>query len=1144
MQTISPINMEFSFLMNTYKSLEELCKQTLEEAERDYRNAIRREKRAIKFFEEQRGSYKKFLYNDGSIGEDFFISECALNSLTNIQTELTREPLNEENKKQKFTGILKEVLEFTGHKNAEIFLVKDKNGEMSLGKNSSGDYLERVASIGKEKLEEKIYMGSENPVGLALPQKKPFQFKKGIIFPLIFDGKLIGASYISSHKDVVMPQKGIDAMKGLWNGISPNIVEKDYEKAVSKPLLDFADEEYLVMSKEYIDTIMGVWNGISSNIVENTIEKYYREGFGKRWPDEITKLLMFKPAKFEKSVKGERRYGVYLFANYKNSGHFIGDKDDPESCKKASEDGLEYNAILADIIQKYQGKIGFHPSDGVFGIFNSIGTDFKSGEQRESLIEAGSEMEEAYKKFDSLENIEELKEQSKNLIKAASNIELSSKNFNYFSDEVKKQREALINSAFGMQEAYKTFFDYVKELKVNKNNNLDDPKVKKLKKNAAEAYFKTQGAYKKFNSSIGGIVAENHCKNSIKAAFEIQEASRKFFLEKYGEDNSYLHIGINDGEVLFTNVASSNVKEFSVIGNEVNVAGRISAEAEKLDEKIIVSRSVLKSDDFNKKYIGKIKVKNIEEPVEIYSAAAKERSGLELMLDGYKHMISSYLTNLKGILREHQDIDKSAKRLRSKGKELAQNLKALKAMDKNKRLGREKKQTYENNFAGNVSNEITSMMLKTSLDKRDPILFYKKVLEKTAELIGFKRGGLTLFKTEDHGDPDIGHYLDDDNFLVDVAFIGTPKEYDSDLNVYDSRLYDLKKDQTELLFAIQNQKPLQMCANIKELPKFQKEWIIKNNYIESKKVYYEEMIKKDENFKKTYPSFDIFLNDAVLDLTFEGNTFGAMSFDMPIGRNIKDPVPEETLESMKKMASTLVNRIVYMIRQNRYIKEIKSCYPKKLIESMLYDREKYKKALIGDVHDISALCVDIVGYSSYAEKRTPEEITENLNKYNDIVDSVFEKYGIVISRHPGDSCDGTANFFNDTKDYADNSVKAIIEINEKLKDFNREMQENNKKFQFKINVGITTGYDHVGNKGTENRIELRGTRIPKSAYKLEESAENGQLLIDENTFNKLSKIKENGKFYFKSAPKYEIKSKEIKIKDKFVQVYDISKSFP
>lgn len=119
----------------------------------------------------------------------------------------------------------------------------------------------------------------------------------------------------------------------------------------------------------------------------------------------------------------------------------------------------------------------------------------------------------------------------------------------------------------------------------------------------------------------------DHIQRAIQAAIDIQiavERLNKSWADK-GEPPLYIGVGINSGSVLVGNVGSPERMDYTVIGEDVNLASRVEGLTKTFDELIIISeRSVQMMEDDGVvderlRHLGHAEVKGFTDPVEVYT---------------------------------------------------------------------------------------------------------------------------------------------------------------------------------------------------------------------------------------------------------------------------------------------------------------------------------------------------------------------------------------------------------------------------------------------------------------------------------------------------------------------------------------------
>lgn len=144
-----------------------------------------------------------------------------------------------------------------------------------------------------------------------------------------------------------------------------------------------------------------------------------------------------------------------------------------------------------------------------------------------------------------------------------------------------------------------------------------------------EAVFKYQGTLDKF---IGDCVMavygaplflKNPTEMAVKTAIEIQKNIKSLNGERIvnGEETIEIGIGINAGEAVVGNIGSEDRRlDYTVIGDNVNLASRLQTAANSMDVRILISKKAYRevADKVLAKEIPPIKVKGKKEPVEVY----------------------------------------------------------------------------------------------------------------------------------------------------------------------------------------------------------------------------------------------------------------------------------------------------------------------------------------------------------------------------------------------------------------------------------------------------------------------------------------------------------------------------------------------
>ncbi|MCD4819662.1 MAG: adenylate/guanylate cyclase domain-containing protein [Candidatus Cloacimonetes bacterium] len=173
-----------------------------------------------------------------------------------------------------------------------------------------------------------------------------------------------------------------------------------------------------------------------------------------------------------------------------------------------------------------------------------------------------------------------------------------------------------------------------------------------------------------------------------------------------------------------------------------------------------------------------------------------------------------------------------------------------------------------------------------------------------------------------------------------------------------------------------------------------------------------------------------------------------------------------------------------------------------LMDKFKKDRSKLK--IGGERKYITVLFSDIVNFTGFCDEADPAAVQEVLKEYFEKgVDLVFHNNGIV-DKYLGDGM--LAFFENDdkTKPSQVSAVKCAIDF-QKVAIELKEYFDKRMDFDFKIRIGIATGYAKVGNIGPEQKIDytIIGS-VVNLASRLEGVGNPGEITIDEWTKRELS----------------------------------------
>ena len=179
----------------------------------------------------------------------------------------------------------------------------------------------------------------------------------------------------------------------------------------------------------------------------------------------------------------------------------------------------------------------------------------------------------------------------------------------------------------------------------------------------------------------------------------------------------------------------------------------------------------------------------------------------------------------------------------------------------------------------------------------------------------------------------------------------------------------------------------------------------------------------------------------------------------------------------------------------------------------------------GEKRYATFLFTDVRGFTSLSEKLQPEEVTEIMNKALTVQVECVQRNGGMVDKFIGDACMAIFSAPLDLKDHEDKAVKTAIEMQEAIKELNKELSH-----EIAIGVGVNSGVAVVGNMGSDTRFDFSAIGdCVNIAARLESGTKEAgvDILIGEDTAKNCS-------FELKSLEAIKVKGKE-----KSLNVYTI-----
>lgn len=196
----------------------------------------------------------------------------------------------------------------------------------------------------------------------------------------------------------------------------------------------------------------------------------------------------------------------------------------------------------------------------------------------------------------------------------------------------------------------------------------------------------------------------------------------------------------------------------------------------------------------------------------------------------------------------------------------------------------------------------------------------------------------------------------------------------------------------------------------------------------------------------------------------------------------------------------LLNHTAVELRRREAIKDLFGKYLSRQVAERILESDG--QAMISGIRrEVSVLFADVRGFTTYAERHDPEQVTKSLNEYFEVVVDVIASHDGVLDKYIGDGLMAVFGAPMIQEDHARRAVTTALEMQTALQALNLKRIERG-DVPIYIGIGVNTGIAISGNLGSIKRMEFTviGDTVNLAA-RLESRAGQGQILIGKATYD-------------------------------------------
>jgi adenylate cyclase len=210
-------------------------------------------------------------------------------------------------------------------------------------------------------------------------------------------------------------------------------------------------------------------------------------------------------------------------------------------------------------------------------------------------------------------------------------------------------------------------------------------------------------------------------------------------------------------------------------------------------------------------------------------------------------------------------------------------------------------------------------------------------------------------------------------------------------------------------------------------------------------------------------------------------------------------------ESLNEWSRVLLNRIREQPNPMDRVCRLIRYFSPQVVTAVLSSDEM--EILESHRREITAVFLDLRGFTSFADSVEPEEVATVLRTYHAEMGKLIFRFEGTVEHFAGD---GIMVFFNDPvpcEDHTKRAMRMALEMRERMKDLRESWLRNG--YDLDLGIGVAAGFATVGNLGFEGRMSYGAVgNVTNLASRLCDEAKGGQILTTKRTLSRVEDMLE------------------------------------